>query len=51
MGDLYTKKGDNKAAITHYKKALTLKKDPALQKKVAELAKKIQSPQPQLSGS
>jgi len=40
MGDLYTKKGDNKTAISFYKKALSFKDDPVLQKKVVELARK-----------
>jgi predicted alpha/beta superfamily hydrolase len=51
LGDLYTKKGDNKLAITYYQKSLGLKKDPALQKKVSELTKRTQSSILQLSGS
>jgi predicted alpha/beta superfamily hydrolase len=38
MGDLYTSKGDRKTALSYYQRALGIKKDPELQKKVNALA-------------
>jgi hypothetical protein len=37
MGDLYTRKGDSKNAISFYNIALSIKNDPVLRKKVSEL--------------
>jgi Tfp pilus assembly protein PilF len=40
MGDLYAAKKETQAAVSHYKKSLSLKNDPELRKKMAGLEAK-----------